>query len=373
MDLQQLMKQFGGGTTASSPLSPNEQWIAANENQRALRDLLELELKKQQREEEAAKGVMDLVSGYGTPAQRAEQLYAPRPQLAQALSQFGGSLEGLIGPSQPATIPSFTDFGSPGQAFAKMPGGENINLGMKGLPRTSPEELTGINREIYRKSAGVTGQDPTEIFKRQKAHDVEMYERSLADQATRDARLEKQQAQQTAENEKKAALAQAAQDRKERAQFMDTNKQMYIVKTNQEDTYFRQTLVGLQADLSKGLTKTDRERISSAIQDTKATWEAQKRLRPSLQQVMREAISAYEAIRTGKVEEPVQEDVGISAARRAIVSLSPEDQSTIVHAYELTPEHIAAEATKRGWTPEQVLKTFLLKMREGISPSRGEK
>lgn len=342
----------------SSPQRQTDtQWVQANEKHRALQELLELELTKQRREEEAAQGVMDLVSGYGTPGQRAEQLFAPRPQLASALQQFG---------EQGAT-PSFTDFGSPGQAFAKMPGGENIDLGMKGMQPTTPESLTGLSREIYRKGAGLTGQDPMELFKRQQAHDVELYNRSVKDQAARDARLEKQQAQQTAENEKKAALIQAEQDRKERAQFMYTNKQLYLATANKQDDFYKQQLAILQGDFGKALTKTDQTRIASAIQDTKATWESERRLRPALGQIMREAMKEYELIRTGKGEEPIQEDVGISAAKRAIVSLSPEDQSAVVHAYNLTPEQITAEAKKRGMTPEEILSLFLQEKRKGKS------
>lgn len=354
MDLQQLLKQAGGAT---SGMTENEQWIAANEKHRALRDLLELELKKQQREEEAVSGVMGQVSGYGTPGQRAEQLYRPLPQLSSALSQF----------AEQGATPSFSDFGSVGKVYADIPGAGPLETGMRSNVPTTPESLTGIQRELYRKGAGLTGPDVSETAKRQEAHDMRLYERSLKDQTARDARLEKQQAQQTAENEKRAALVREQEDRKERAQFLYTNKQLYLATSNKQDDFYKQQLAILQADLGKALTKTDRARIADSIRETRSTWEAERRLRPSLGQIMREAVREYESIRSGKIAEGLEDDPVIASSKQAIDRLPPEDRSAIMFAYELTPDQIAAEAAKRGLTPDEILSLFLQEKRKGKS------
>ena len=338
-------------------LSPNEQWIMSNENNRALMEGLQFELNQKRREEEAATSVMDLVSGYGTPGQRAEQLYAPRPQLAQALQQFGGNELGA--PEAGSNVPSFSDFGSPGQAFAKTSSGGNIDLGMKGLSRTDPSTLSDLDMDILRKSYGLGPKDRSLEIATMQQQSKELHEKNLLQKAI-DADIAKVKAAEIAEERKKNAT--------EVAEHRDTLRiasGLYRSAISDREKAYRLQLGTLLDNEGKAIGPTATANAKAATVQFKKEYAESKSQIETHAQAVRRADKEYKAFKEGSVPEDEIKKVDLVSLRKKVAAMGPT-YSDAVAAYNMDLAELDQEAKARNIPLEQLLKAIVLKLRKGV-------
>ena len=139
--------------------------LASEQAQEALRKLkIENELKE---------NVLDLIRGYGTPAQRQEELHGPRPGLSEALkselSKEGSTQFSNVGGYQVGgkQIPSMRDV-QPGAGISPdiQAGLMRKTLGLGEVPQESPEQRRSRELELAGEVAG-----------RQEKHDVRLADR----------------------------------------------------------------------------------------------------------------------------------------------------------------------------------------------------